>query len=105
MAAGVAAVARPMVHLVRPARAEPLAAERQAIHQRPAVPPLLRRRVLPPAAARGKVVEASPRVAKDIAAVEVMVAVAIARVAKAGSVAMAVDDAAGTVRRSRRQVV
>jgi len=31
--------------------------------------------------------------------------VAIARVAKAGSVAMAVDDAAGTVRRSRRQVV
>ena len=54
MAAGGAAVARPMVHLVRPARAEPLAAERQAIHQRPAVPPLLRRRVLPPAAARGK---------------------------------------------------
>jgi hypothetical protein len=100
-AAGVAEVVRPMARLVR-ARAKVLAAQRKAIHQRPAVPPLLRRRVLPQVVARGKVVEPSPRVAKDTAAAAAMVAVAVAKAV--GSVEMAVDDAAGTERR-RRQVV
>ena len=106
MAAGVAEAARPMVHLLRAARATPLEAERKAIHLRRAALPLLRRRVLLRVLARGKAAEASPRVAKGTAAAEVMVAAAVARVAKAvGSVEKAADDAAGTVRHSRRQVV